>query len=357
MVKLKPGHRLPLLVLAGEWAAIGALAVILLVFLASTLDGLIIRDGQGAAVITSMLVDLANTDRGSNSVGELTTSATLTAIAQAKANDMAEKGYFAHTSPEGHSPWYWFQKGGYTFSYAGENLAVDFSDSADVERAWMNSPTHRANLLNQHFTQIGIATAVGTYQGRTTTFVVQEFGTPTSASVANAPRTTTVPEKPTEIALATTKPEPVLGATTEPKPVVPPAPKLAAATKPAVTAPKPQAAAPAASTTASSVATTTAVAATRIVPPAAQPEGLQALWQVFAASPKTTLRYAYYVFGLLILIAIVLETGLELKRHHLRHVGLAFGLLLAMAGLFMTADQLVFTDPIIVDSGASSGAV
>ena len=48
---------------------------------------------------------------------------------------------------------------------AGENLAVNFSDSQDVTNAWMNSPEHRANILNGDFTQIGIATAQGTYKG------------------------------------------------------------------------------------------------------------------------------------------------------------------------------------------------
>ena len=47
--------------------------------------------------------------------------------AQAKADDMATKGYFAHTSPDGKNSWYWFKQAGYTFTYAGENLALDFS--------------------------------------------------------------------------------------------------------------------------------------------------------------------------------------------------------------------------------------
>jgi hypothetical protein len=95
-----------------------------------------------------------------------------------KANDMATKGYFAHTSPEGLSPWYWFKQAGYDFVYAGENLAVNFSDSAEVDKAWMNSPGHRDNILNTKYTEVGIATANGMYQGRPTTFVVQEFGRP-----------------------------------------------------------------------------------------------------------------------------------------------------------------------------------
>ena len=95
-----------------------------------------------------------------------------------KANDMVANNYFAHTSPSGLTPWYWFEQVGYGFTYAGENLAVNFSDSQDVTNAWMNSAEHRANILNANFTQIGIATATGTYNGAPATYVVEDFGTP-----------------------------------------------------------------------------------------------------------------------------------------------------------------------------------
>ncbi len=95
-----------------------------------------------------------------------------------KADDMATKGYFAHTSPEGLTPWYWFAQVGYNYTYAGENLAINFNESKDVDTAWLASPTHRANILNSHYTEIGIATAQGMYKGVQATFVVQMFGTP-----------------------------------------------------------------------------------------------------------------------------------------------------------------------------------
>jgi uncharacterized protein YkwD len=163
-----------------------------------------------AAVISSVLVELTNNDRSSTGLATLTVNPTLTEIAQAKANDMAAKGYFAHTSPEGLTPWYWFKQGGYKFSYAGENLAIDFSESPDVERAWMNSPTHRANVLGTQFSEIGVAVATGMYQGRATTFVVQEFGTPITpaieAPVVVAPIATTTPKGKTPVKVATTTP-------------------------------------------------------------------------------------------------------------------------------------------------------
>jgi hypothetical protein len=129
-----------------------------------------------AAVITAVLIDLANDSRVGAQAPHLTYNAQLQAAAQLKANDMAAKGYFAHQSPDGKMPWDWISLVGYPYVYAGENLAVDFNDSKEVNQAWLNSPTHRSNLLNPHFTEIGIATAEGMYQGRPTTFVVQLFG-------------------------------------------------------------------------------------------------------------------------------------------------------------------------------------
>ena len=93
------------------------------------------------------------------------------------------------------TPWFWFAEANYQFSYAGENLAVFFGDSEDVVDAWLNSPSHRANLLNQQFTEIGIAVAEGTYQGQETTFIVQLFGTP---AVAQPVATLTTDTTPTE---------------------------------------------------------------------------------------------------------------------------------------------------------------
>jgi hypothetical protein len=91
---------------------------------------------------------------------------------------MVANNYFAHTSPYGITPWHWFKEVGYTFRFAGENLAVNFLESRDVQQAWLNSPTHRANVLNPNFTEIGIATAYGTYKGANTAYVVELFGTP-----------------------------------------------------------------------------------------------------------------------------------------------------------------------------------
>jgi uncharacterized protein YkwD len=142
-----------------------------------------------ASVIASNLIELTNKNRQFNNQPLLSYNPVLEQAAQQKANDMAKKGYFAHTSPEGLTSWSWFDRVGYIYAYAGENLAIDFQDSIDVSQAWMNSPTHRANIINPVFTEIGIATAQGKYQGRDTVFVVQMFAKPltftNSASVAS----------------------------------------------------------------------------------------------------------------------------------------------------------------------------
>ena len=102
-------------------------------------------------MVASVLVDLANESRLAYNEVPLVPNEKLTHAAQLKGEDMAANNYFAHNSPEGVTPWYWFKQAGYSFLYAGENLAVDFTESRDVENAWLNSPLHRANILNVNF--------------------------------------------------------------------------------------------------------------------------------------------------------------------------------------------------------------
>lgn len=137
-----------------------------------------------AAVVQSQVIALTNTERAQNHVGNLAENTLLDAAAQAKADDMAAKGYFSHTSPDGRQPWDFIAKAGYDYQYAGENLAVRFNDSADVMNAWMASPSHRANIVKAQYTEIGVATAEGMYKGAPATFVVQYFGAPTATFAA-----------------------------------------------------------------------------------------------------------------------------------------------------------------------------
>ena len=155
------------------------LVVIVFVLLASVSSTLFVeRSGLLSAIYPSVLVDLANEARIKENQKPLKINEKLVQAAQMKANDMAKKSYFEHTSPEGLSPWYWIGLSGYQFLYAGENLAVDFSFSKSVNKAWLESPGHAANILSPNFTEVGIATSEGVFEGRETIFVVQMFGTP-----------------------------------------------------------------------------------------------------------------------------------------------------------------------------------
>lgn len=164
------------------------LAIFLWVFLIeiilfSSIFNLISYKGFLANIASGVLIDLTNMDRASLSIDKLTASPLLEEAANLKAKDMAEKGYFAHTSPEGITPWYWFSEVGYRFKYAGENLGVNFTDSNLLHQAWLDSVKHKKNILNENFTEIGVGTAEGIYKGRSAVFVVQMFGSPKSIAL------------------------------------------------------------------------------------------------------------------------------------------------------------------------------
>lgn len=139
-----------------------------------------------ASVLPSIVIDYANTDRAKVKEGTLRENPLLAKAAEEKAIDMATRGYFSHVGPNGETPWTWLDKVGYNYVYAGENLAVNFFDSADVHRAWMNSPAHRENLLDKKFTEVGVGMAPGKFEGRDSLYIVEFFGS-TEESLALAP--------------------------------------------------------------------------------------------------------------------------------------------------------------------------
>ena len=149
----------------------------IVIFLAPTLTHLNTKGGM-AAVLPAVLANLTNEERQSQKLNVLAVNPILNKAAEMKAIDMATKGYFAHISPEGKTPWYWLELAGYKYQYAGENLAVDFSDSKDVASAWMASPTHRMNIVKNNYTEIGTGIAIGIYEGRETIFVAQVYANP-----------------------------------------------------------------------------------------------------------------------------------------------------------------------------------
>ena len=136
-----------------------------------------------STVLPAVVVQLTNAERADLGESTLRRNASLDEAARMKAQHMANNEYFSHYAPDGTSPWYWFDKAGYTYAHAGENLAIHFTDSDEVVEAWMNSPTHRANIAGSQYTETGVGTAKGKFDGYDTVYVVQLFGTPAAAPV------------------------------------------------------------------------------------------------------------------------------------------------------------------------------
>ncbi|MDR3582216.1 MAG: CAP domain-containing protein [Candidatus Pacebacteria bacterium] len=177
-----------------------------LVFLLGT-SYVVPRSSLFGIVVVNTLTDETNSQRTTNDLSALQESPLLEAAAQKKADDMVANNYFSHTSPSGKTPWYWFASVGYGFKYAGENLAINYSDSQDVTTAWMNSPEHRANILNHDYTQIGIATAQGELNGKPAVYVVELFGTPAPTTVAVATVAAATPAKAPAVSVVETAAE------------------------------------------------------------------------------------------------------------------------------------------------------
>jgi len=137
--------------------------------------------GFASNIKPEQVIELTNQKRLESGLEPLELDETLNEVAQKKAGDMFAFDYWAHISPSGRDPWSFFQEAGYKYIYAGENLARDFMNSESVVGAWMNSPTHKDNILNSKYKETGLAVVNGTLNGVETTLVVQVFGTPTPA--------------------------------------------------------------------------------------------------------------------------------------------------------------------------------
>jgi hypothetical protein len=156
------------------------------------------------------LIMLANADRQKAGLRALNTDERLNRAALAKANDMLRGQYWSHFGPAGESPWGFIVNAGYDYVYAGENLAKDFVKPLETHLAWMKSPTHRANIMNANFKDIGVAILSGTLKGENVTLIVQMFGSENPTSVQSPPQ-----QPPRPVATST----PQFTATPTPTPV------------------------------------------------------------------------------------------------------------------------------------------
>ncbi len=98
--------------------------------------------------------------------------------AESKAADMLTRGYWDHFRPgDNKAPWDFIRESGYFYSVAGENLARGFKSAHGITAAWYNSPSHRANLLSDRYSDVGFATVETTdTAGQVQLVTVQMFG-------------------------------------------------------------------------------------------------------------------------------------------------------------------------------------
>jgi uncharacterized protein YkwD len=123
----------------------------------------------------AQVLQLVNKERASAGCRSLSSNSLLLAVARAHSKDMAVNGYFDHNSQNGQTPFDRMRAAGYRGNLMGENIAAGQSTPAAVMNAWMNSPGHRANILNCGFRVVGI----GVYRLTSSPFRIywtQDFG-------------------------------------------------------------------------------------------------------------------------------------------------------------------------------------
>ena len=130
-----------------------------------------------SAITPEKIIELTNEKRMENNLGALTANELLAQAAAEKAQAILASGQFQHNIEEKKFS-EWIKESDYKYSYVGENLAIDFITSEGVLDAWLASNTHKKNILNSYYQEIGVAVAQGNFDGQNTTLVVQIFGTP-----------------------------------------------------------------------------------------------------------------------------------------------------------------------------------
>ncbi len=151
------------------------------------------QDPQNPSVVTpptgitrASIIYWTNVQRKNNgNLPPLKENSVLNTTATGKTTDLFEKSYFEHTSPTGVTVASQVNEAGYQYIMIGENLALgNFASGQAIVEAWMNSPGHRANILNDRYSEIGVGIKQGTYQGRTVWIATQHFGLPKNACPA-----------------------------------------------------------------------------------------------------------------------------------------------------------------------------
>jgi uncharacterized protein YkwD len=138
--------------------------------------------GELSSDIYNRIIELTNQTRIEEGVAPLNTNTYLNQAAQAKAQDMFDRQYFAHDTPDGKKPWQWIDKSSYDYINAGENLAMNFTSADVAHLALLKSPTHKKNIVNPKYQDIGVAVLSGELNGKQTMVMVEMFGRQRSVS-------------------------------------------------------------------------------------------------------------------------------------------------------------------------------
>lgn len=162
-------------------------------------------------ITAQSIADGVNKERSQRNMATLTYNSQLAAAAQYKASDMISRNYFSHTDPDGNYIWPKIVSEGYTpYTTLGENLAVDFPSTESLMSAWIDSPEHRANILNQAFQNQGAGVANGNGSGQFDDAMANTFGAQPTKVIAKAPAPAPTPKpQPTPTPVPVKTPAPV----------------------------------------------------------------------------------------------------------------------------------------------------
>ncbi len=143
--------------------------------------------------ISLAILELTNQDRIKNNLEQVVINPILNQSALAKAEDMSLNSYFAHYSPDGKKPWDWISRDEYAYLFVGENLAMNFTSAQAAHQALMQSSTHRKNILNEKYNEIGLAVISGEINNKKTNILVELFASRKSPALALNVESSSVP--------------------------------------------------------------------------------------------------------------------------------------------------------------------
>ncbi|MBW4601270.1 MAG: type I secretion C-terminal target domain-containing protein [Calothrix sp. FI2-JRJ7] len=138
------------------------------------------NSGANNGAFEQQVLELTNQERAKSGLPPLKANAELNYAADKYAELMSQNRYFSHTGPDGSQPWDRAKAAGFEAQTMGENIAAGQKTPQQVVQGWMNSPGHRANILNPSFTQLGV--------GFENNYWVQKFGSDDRNPASNIPQ-------------------------------------------------------------------------------------------------------------------------------------------------------------------------